>query len=70
MQFIYNFYSTTKITATKATPNATNAAAATAAATTWSQQPAATTADSIADATGRGWGRVDGLKQIWTEIMD
>lgn len=66
MQLDIFFYSTTKITAaTKATPNATDAAAATAAAAaTWSQQSATTTADTITDATGSGWGRVDCLTQI------
>lgn len=73
MQLDILFHSATKITATtKATPNATDAAAATAAAAaaTWSQQSATTTADTIADATGSGWGRVDRLMRICTQIFN
>lgn len=74
MQLDILFHSATKITATtKATPNATDAAAATAAAAaaaTWSQQSATTTADTIADATGSGWGRVDRLMQICAQIFN
>lgn len=70
MQLDILFHSATKITATtKATPNATDAAAA-AAAATWSQQSATTTADTITDATGSGWGRVDRLMQICAQIFD
>lgn len=73
MQLDILFHSATKITATtKATPNATDAAAATAAAAaaTWSQQSATTTADTIADATGSGWSRVDRLMQICAQIFN